>query len=240
MGRDRIQTVGCCYKAHDEDSQRHIAVHRLALQLGALAALGGAQFLRQFGLCLKILLCLVQNRNAVAGVIGQLFFRQFAGSLFRRLLFQRLLSGFAQGADLRLLFGQHFQDLVHILLILEIALLLLAAVVLHHKVGHGGEHSFAGKAAGAHGHPLVHAGNAAVGQIVTAVDVKAVQVQRLFADTAGADFPAGLFVLLKLLFVQFRHTQLCRFKDHGSSLLYSYFSASIFAPEAPKCNPFGR
>ena len=62
--------------------------------------------------------------------------------------------------------------------------------------------------------------DAAIGQIIAAVDVKAVEVQRLFANAAGADFFAGLSVLHQLLFIKLCHTQLCRFEDHGSSLLY--------------------
>ena len=143
-----------------------------------------------------------------------------------------LLTGFAQQRDLRLLFGQHLQQLVHVPFILEIALLLLAAVVLYHQVGHGGEHAFAAEAAGAHGHPLEHAGNAAVGQVIPAVNVKAVEVQRLFANAAGADLAAGLFVRFQLLFIKLCHAQLCRFEDHGSSLLYCYFFCAAAAAKA--------
>ena len=73
----------------------------------------------------------------MAGIVGQLAFRQLAGGLFGFLLLQHLLTGCAEQMDLRLLFGQHLQQLVHIPLVLEVALLLLAAIVLHHKVGHG-------------------------------------------------------------------------------------------------------
>ena len=76
------------------------------------------------------------------------------------------------------------------------------------------------KAAGAHSHPLEHAADAAIGQIIAAIDVKAVEVQRLFANAAGADLFAGLSVLHQLLLIKLCHTQLCRFEDHGSSLLY--------------------
>ena len=103
---------------------------------------------------------------------------------------------------------------------LILILLLLAAVVLHHKIRHGGKHALAGKAAGAHSHPLEHAADAAIGQIIAAIDVKAVEVQRLFANAAGADLFAGLSVLHQLLIIKLCHTQLCRFEDHGSSLLY--------------------
>ncbi len=54
MVRHRIQTVGCRHDAEHEDGQRHIAVHRLALQLGALAALGGAQLFGELRLFLQI------------------------------------------------------------------------------------------------------------------------------------------------------------------------------------------
>ena len=198
----------------------HIAVHRLALQLGTLAALGCAELIGESRLCFQIFLCPAQHRDAVAGFVGQLAFRQLAGGLFGFLLLQHLLTGCAEQMDLRLLFGQHLQQLVHVAFILEVALLLLAAIVLHHKVGHGGKHALAGKAAGAHSHPLEHAADAAVGQIIAAVDVKAVEVQRLFANAAGADLFAGLFVLHQLLLIELCHTQLCRFEDHGSSLLY--------------------
>ena len=59
------------------------------------------------------------------GLVGQL--RQLAGGLFGLLFLQGLLTGFAQQRDLRLLFGQHLQQLVHVPFILEIALFLLAA-----------------------------------------------------------------------------------------------------------------
>ena len=122
---------------------------------------------------------------------------------------------------------------------LILILLLLAAVVLHHKIGHGGKHALAGKAAGAHSHPLEHPGDAAVGQIIAAVDVKAVEVQGLFADTTGADLAAGFFVCLQLQPVQFCHAQLCGSENHGSFPSLLRF-ASIFAPYRCKCNPFGR
>ena len=237
MVRHRIQTVGCRHDAEHEDGQRHIAVHRLALQLGALAALGGAQLFGQLRLFLQIFFGLAQHRHAVLCLVGQL--RQLAGGLFGLLFLQGLLTGFAQQRDLRLLFGQHLQQLVHVPFILEIALLLLAAVVLHHKVGHGGKHALAGKAAGTHGHPLEHAGDAAIGQIIAAVDVKAVEVQGLFADTTGADLAAGFFVCLQLQPVQFCHAQLCGSENHGSFPSLLRF-ASIFAPYRCKCNPFGR
>ena len=190
------------------------------MQLGALAALGCTQLIGDFRLCFQIFLCPAQHGDAVTGIVGQLAFRQLAGGLFGFLLLQHLFTGCAEQMDLRLLFGQHLQQLVHIPLVLEVALLLLAAIVLHHKVGHGGKHALAGKAAGAHSHPLEHAADAAIGQIIAAIDVKAVEVQRLFANAAGADPFAGLSVLHQLLFIKLCHTQLCRFEDHGSSLLY--------------------
>ena len=239
MGSDGIQAVGRRDDAHDKDGQRHIAVHRLALQLGTLAALGCAELIGEGRLCFQIFLCPAQHRDAVAGFVGQFAFRQLAGGLFGFLLLQHLLTGCAEQMDLRLLFGQHLQQLVHVAFILEVALLLLAAVVLHHKVGHGGKHALAGKAAGAHSHPLEHAGDAGVGQVVAAVDVKAVQIQGFFAHAAGADLPAGFFVCLQLQPVQFCHAQLCGSENHGSFPSLLRF-ASIFAPYRCKCNPFGR
>ena len=220
VGGNGIQAVGRGDDAHNKDGQRHIAVHRLALQLGTLAALGCTQLIGDFRLCFQIFLCPAQHGDAVTGIVGQLAFRQLAGGLFGFLLLQHLLTGCAEQMDLRLLFGQHLQQLVHIPLVLEVALLLLAAIVLHHKVGHGGKHALAGKAAGAHSPPLEHAADAAIGQIIAAIDVKAVEVQRLFANAAGADLFAGLSVLHQLLIIKLCHTQLCRFEDHGSSLLY--------------------
>ena len=146
-------------------------------------------------------------------VLGKL--RQLAGGLFSGLFLQCLLSGGAEQMQLRLLLGKHCQQGIHVPLVLEVALLLLAAIVLHHQIRHGGKHALAGKTAGAHSHPLEHPGDAAVRQIIAAVDVKAVQVQRLFAHTAGADLPAGFFVCLQLLRVKLCHAQLCGFENHG-------------------------
>ena len=213
VAEHRIQAVGCGRNAQHKNSQRHIPVHRLALQLRTLAALGGAQLCGKLRLCVQILLCPAQHGKAVLCLCGKL--RQLAGSLFGGLFLQRLLTGGAQQMQLRLLFRQHFQQGVHVPLVLEVALLLLAAVVLHHKIRHGGKHALAGKAAGAHSHPLEHPGDAAVRQIIAAVDVKAVQVQRLFANAAGADLPAGFFVCLQLLRVKLCHAQLCGFENHG-------------------------
>lgn len=120
------------------------------------------------------------------GIIRQL--RQLAGGLFLSLFLQRLLPGGTQQPDLGLLLCQQLQQGIHVPLVLEVALLLLAAVVLHHKVGHGGKHSLAGKAAGAHGHPLEHAGDAGVGQVVAAIDVKAVQIQGFLPTPQGPIF----------------------------------------------------
>ena len=150
------------------------------------------------------------------GVLGQL--RQLAGGLFCGLFCHGLFARRAQQLDLRLLLGEDIQQSVHVPLILEVALLLLAAVVLHHEVGHGGEHSLAGKAALAHGHPLEDAGDAAVGQIIAAVDVEAVEVKRLFAHAAGADLLTGFFIGFQLVGVELRQTQLCRFEQHSVSL----------------------
>ena len=226
MVRDGIEAVGCGREAEQEDDQCDIAVHRLALQLGALAALGGAQLVRDLRLGFQILFCPAQHRQAVLGVFRQL--RQLAGGLFGLLLLHGLLTCRAQPLDLRLLFGQNVQQGVHVPLILEVALLLLAAVVLHHQIGHGGEHPFAGKAALAHGDPLERAGDAAVRQIIAAVDVKAVEVQRLFADAAGADLFAGFFVCFQLGSAEFCQTQLCRFEQHSVSLF-----CVLFVPIVP-------
>ena len=80
-------------------------------------------------------MCIRDSRQAVLGVFRQL--RQLAGGLFGLLLLHGLLACRAQPLDLRLLFGQNVQQGVHVPLILEVALLLLAAVVLHHQIGHG-------------------------------------------------------------------------------------------------------
>ena len=69
------------------------------------------------------------------GIVRQ--FRQLAGGLFLSLFLQRLLPGGTQQPDLGLLLCQQLQQGIHVPLILEVALLLFAAVVLHHKVSHG-------------------------------------------------------------------------------------------------------
>ena len=159
-------------------------------------------------------------------VLGKL--RQLAGGLFSGLFLQRLLTGGAEQMQLRLLLGKHFQQGVHVPLVLEVALLLFAAVVLHHKVSHGGKHSLAGKAARTHGHPLEHAGDAGVGQVVAAVDVKAVQIQGFFAHAAGADLFAGLPVGLQLGRVEPGKAQLCRFEEHNVHPSFAFLFVPIF------------
>ena len=154
------------------------------------------------------------------GVFRQL--RQLAGGLFGLLLLHGLLPCRAQPLDLRLLFGQNVQQGVHVPLILEVALLLLAAVVLHHEVSHRGEHPLAGETALTHGDPLEHPADAAVGQIIPAVDVEAVEIEGFFAHAAGADLFAGFLIGFQRCLVQMGKAQLCRMKQHRRSP--SFFS----------------
>ena len=81
-----------------------------------------------------------------------------------------------------------------LLFVFEVALFLPAAVVLHHQVGDGGKDPFLGKAALAHGHPLEHPGDGRIGDVIAPVDVKAVEIQRLFSDAAGAELFAVFLV----------------------------------------------
>jgi len=143
--------------------------------------------------------------------------------------------GGTQQPDLGLLLCQQLQQGIHVPLILEVALLLFAAVVLHHKVSHGGKHSLAGKAARTHGHPLEHAGDAGVGQVVAAVDVKAVQIQGFFAHAAGADLFAGFPISHQLGGIEPGKAQLCRFEEHNVHPSFAFLFVPIFPLRQRKC-----
>ena len=210
---DTLDTIGRRDHAEQTDDEGHIFIHRLALQLGALAALGSAELFGKLRFLGEVVRCALELAHALLCLFREL--GQPAGGFLGLLAGNFRLACGAQTRDVGLFFRQNFQQSVHVPLVLEVALLLLAAVVLHHKIRHGGKHALAGKAAGTHSHPLEHPGDAAVRQIIAAVDVKAVQVQRLFAHAAGADLPAGFFVCLQLLRVKLCHAQLCGFENHG-------------------------
>ena len=233
VGEHRVQAVGRGGRAEQEDGKGHIAVDRLALELGALAALGSTELIGKLGLCVQILLCPAQDRHGVFGIVRQL--RQLAGGLFLGLFLQRLLPGGTQQPNLGLLLCQQLQQGIHVPLVLEVALLLFAAIVLHHKVSHGGKHSLAGKAARTHGHPLEHTGDAGVGQVVAAVDVKAVQIQGFFAHAAGADLFTGFPVSRQLGGVEPGKAQLCRFEEHNVHPSFAFLFVPIFPLRQRKC-----
>ena len=113
--------------------------------------------------------------------------------------------------------GQIGQQIVHIRLVLEVALLLRAVVILHHQIGDGAEGALTGKAALAHSHPLEHTAHRLQRHIVVPVNEKAVEIQGLFAHAAGAEAAAALFVRRQRLVVQRDAAKARRCKDHSMS-----------------------
>ena len=162
----------------------------------ALGLRGGAQLISERGVLLQIGGAALQQLDLLGGGGGgqpRLLLGQLA------LLFaQLLLGGLAVQRDLRVLPGDQRQQLIHLFLHLEYALLLRAAVVLHHQIGLGGEHALAGEAALAQRHALVDAVHGVEGHIEFPLDVEAVEVDGLFAHAAGADLRAVLSVLGQL------------------------------------------
>ena len=218
MGQQRVDAVGCRHHTKQADDEGDVLVHRLALQLGTLPPLRLTQLLGQLRLCVQIVFGAGQHGDGVLGVLGQL--RQFACRLFLLLFLEALLTGRTQQPDLRLGLGQQREDRVHVAFILEVALFLLAAVVFHHQIGHRGKDALARKAALAHGDPFEHPANAAVRQIIAAVDVKTVQIEGFLTDPAGADLLAGFLVRFQLRFVEMGEAKLCRSKQHSDPFFF--------------------
>ena len=217
---DALDAIGRRRHTEKADDEGYILIHRLALQLSTLAALGGAQFLGQLRLLGEVVRRAPELAHALLGLFREL--GQSAGSFLRLLAGKLGLTGSAQTGDVRLFLRQNFQQGVHVPLILEVALLLLAAVVLHHEVSHRGEHPLAGETALTHGDPLEHPADAAVGQIIPAVDVEAVEIEGFFAHAAGADLFTGFLIGFQRCLVQMGKAQLCRMKQHRRSP--SFFS----------------
>ena len=169
---------------------------------------GFAQLQIQVGPLLQNGLRRLERLQRVQGLPGQLRF----GRLFPYPLLQTDLRRRAHLFDLRADPLQIGQQLVHLLLVFVSALLLPAAVVLHHQIGDGGEHASAGEAAPAHGHPLEDPGDPAVGQIVPATAVEAAEIQGLFPHPAGAEALAGFPVRNQDVLIQGLPAQLYWFE----------------------------
>ena len=212
---DALDAIGRRHHAEQTDDERHIFIHRLALQLGALAALGSAELFGKLRFPGEVVRCALELAHALLCLFREL--GQPPGGFLGLLADNFRLACGAQTRDVGLFFRQNFQQGIHIPLVLEVALLLLAAVVLHHEVSHRGKHPLAGEASLAHGHPLEHTADAAIGQIIPAVDVEAVEVEGLFAHAAGADLFAGFLIGFQRCFVQMGEAQLCRMKQHRES-----------------------
>ncbi len=222
---DALDTIGRRRHTEKADDEGDILIHRLALQLSALAALGGAEFFGKFRFLGEVVRRALELAHALLCLFREL--GQSPGGFFRLLAGKFRLACGAQTRDVGLFFRQNFQQGVHIPLVLEVALLLLAAVVLHHEVSHRGKHPLAGEASLTHGHPLEHAADAAIGQIIPAVDVEAVEVEGLFAHAAGADLFAGFLIGFQRCFVQMGEAQLCRMKQHRE---IPFFIFSLILP----------
>ena len=141
---------------------------------------------------------------------------EIAAGVLGPLLGHVLLHLAALQRQVRAELGEAGQQVVHVLLVLEIALL-FAAVVLHHQVGDGAEGPLAGEAALAHGHALEHAAHRGQRHIIVPVDEKAVEIQGLFAHAAGAEAAAALLIRRQGLVIQRDAAKACRCKDHSSS-----------------------
>ena len=198
------------HQPQHRDGQRHPAVAGLAAEVGPLAAGGLAQLLGQLGLLVQIAGGVLQGAEGALGLVGQLGL--FAGGPLLLPPGQAGLGGGADQLDLRVGPADAVQHLVHLLFVFEVALFLPAAVVLHHQVGDGGKDPFLRKAALAHGHPLEHPGDGRIGDVIAPVDVKAVEIQRLFSDAAGAELFAVFLVGGQGVGVQGRAAQAGRFE----------------------------
>ena len=197
----------------NQQCQRHPFVMRGRAVTRALALGNAAHLLGKAGLCGQILFAPAQLLGQGLG-LGAKLHLLFGGSLLRGLFGQLLLRARTHKPNFRLNAGQLCQQKIHILLKFKIALLFLAVIVFHHQIRHGGKHSLAGKAALAHGNALIHALNAAIGNVIAAVNIKTVQIQRLLAKAAGADFFTVGFILFQHIHRQGGSAQSNGFQQH--------------------------
>ena len=209
-----VKPVNQGRQARRRHRQGHIAVAGLAAQVRPLFPGGPAQLPGQVRPLLQERLRLLEALDASPGLLGE--FRQNPGGPIPLPPGQALLRPGAVEGQAGPGLGEVLQQLVHLVLIFEIALLLLSAAVFHHQVGNRREDAPVGKAAGAHGHPLEDPADSRKGQVVTAVQVEAVQIKGLPSHAAGTEPAAGLPVLQKLGPVQGLMPQGDRFdEDHG-------------------------
>ncbi len=80
---DALDAIGRRRHTEKADDEGHILIHRLALQLSTLAALGGAQFLGQFRLLGEVVRRTLELAHALLGLFREL--GQPAGSFLRLL-----------------------------------------------------------------------------------------------------------------------------------------------------------
>ena len=126
------------------------------------------------------------------------FHRQISdvSCLLRRFRGSQFFVGFtAVRFDLRVFSLDFAQKLVDLLFKFEIALFFQTVRKFHNQICHGREDALACVTAPAHRNPFVDSADIAVEDIIAAVKIKAVQIHRLLAESAGTDFAAALLVL---------------------------------------------
>ncbi len=140
-----------------------------ALGLGRCGELGGQLGVagEEFARALQLLTLALRLRRELLEV---------AGGLLLRLFRQPLFAADAQARDLGMDLLQIVEQLVHVLLALEGALLLLPVVVLHDEVGDRAKHTLAAEAALAHRHALENAPHGAEGNVKVPVDEKIIEI----------------------------------------------------------------
>ena len=116
--------------AHQCDGQRCPAVAGIAAQIGPFPPGGLTQLQGQFRLFVQIARGVLEGLDVLPGLGGDVWLL-LSGQLPLPLR-QALFHIGADQLDLRMGLLQTGQQLVHLLLVFEIALLLLSAVVLHH------------------------------------------------------------------------------------------------------------
>ena len=181
-GIDSISKSGC---SHDHHEQGKPLIKRLCLLIGSLFLCRICEFRKQGHPLREPFFCLLQNANTLFCLFRKgnepllgLFLLRLGKPFFSRL---------AHGLHLRksLLHSRHKS--IHLILIFKIALFLTAVIKDDDQIRHRRKQAFSGESAFAHGHAFKDTGDGRYRNIIPPLQIKAVEIERLFSDPARSD-----------------------------------------------------
>ena len=98
----------------------------------------------------------------------------------------------------------------------KITLLFFSVVIFYNQVRQCCKDSFSGKPAFAHGNPFKHTCHRTKWNIISAVKIKAVQIDCFFSNSAWSEFPAVFLIIYQFFLTYGSISQLSWFQNHMS------------------------